>query len=62
MIFIPGEQGNKDLQMRGTWLQRQFWGTKNIGKEDFDFGEQGNKVIYFRATRWQDPGRAYCMP
>ena len=31
--------------MRGTGAQRQFWGTGNIGNDDFDFGQQGNKVI-----------------
>ena len=25
--FISGEQGNKDLNMRGTGNQTQFWGT-----------------------------------
>ena len=52
-VFIPGEQGNKDLQMRGTWEHRQFWGTGNIGNEDFYFGEQEKKTIYFRGTREQ---------
>ena len=37
-VFIPGEN-------------KQFWGTGNIGNEDFDFGEQGNKAIYFRGIR-----------
>ena len=37
--------------MRGTGEQRQFWGTVNMENEDFDFGEQGNKLIYFRGTR-----------
>ena len=40
-VFTPGEQGNKDLQIRGTWEHRQFWGTGNIGNEDFYFWEQG---------------------
>ena len=30
--------------MRGTGAQRQFWGTGNIGNDDFDFGQQGNKA------------------
>ena len=30
-VFIPGEQGNKDLQMRGTLEQKQFWGAGSIG-------------------------------
>ena len=48
-------QGNKGLKMRGTGEQRQFWETGNIGNEDFDFGEQENKAIYFRRTREQVP-------
>ena len=47
-VFIPGEQS---FTNEGTWEQRQFWGTGNIGNEDFDFGEQGNKAIYCRGTR-----------
>ena len=31
--------------MRGTGAQRQFWGTGNVGNDDFDFGQQGNKAI-----------------
>ena len=31
--------------MRGTRAQRQFWGTENVGNDDFDFGQQGNKAI-----------------
>ena len=31
--------------MRGTGAQGQFWGTGNIGNDDFDFGQQGNKAI-----------------
>ena len=39
--------------------QRQFWGTGNIGNQNFDFGEQGSKAIYFRGTREQgSSGRA----
>ena len=30
--------------MSGTGAQRQFWGTGNIGNDDFDFGQQGNKA------------------
>ena len=37
--------------MKGTWEQRQFWGTGNIESQDFNFGEQGNKAVYFRGTR-----------
>ena len=49
------EQGNKGIFFRGTreqrsknvgtGAQRQFWGTGNIGNDDFDFGQQENKVI-----------------
>ena len=39
--------------MRGIGVQSQYWGTGNTGNEDFDFGQQGNKVIYFRGTREQ---------
>ena len=62
--FIPREKGNSNLQIRGTWEQRQFWGTgNNAVKEDFDFGKQGNKAIYFRGTREQVPpeGRYACL-
>ena len=31
--------------MRGTGAQRKFWGTGNIGSDDFDSGQQGNKAI-----------------
>ena len=45
--------------MRGRGEQRQFWGTGKIGNHDFEFGEQGNKTIYFRWTREEVPsGRA----
>ena len=30
--------------MRGTGAQIQFGGTGNIGNDDFDFGQQGNKA------------------
>ena len=39
--------------MRGTVEQMQFWGIGNIENQDFDFGEQGNKAIYFRGAREQ---------
>ena len=37
----------------------QFWGKGKIGNQDFEFGAQGNKAIYFRDTReelprWED--------
>ena len=44
-------QGNKGPKMRGTGEQRQSWGTGNIENQDFGFGEQGTKAIYFRGTR-----------
>ena len=31
--------------MRGTGTQSQFWETRNVGNDDFDFGQQGNKAI-----------------
>ena len=31
--------------MKGTGAQRQFWGTGNVGNDDFGFGQQGNKAI-----------------
>ena len=37
----------------GNRAQRQIWGTGDIGNEDFDFGQQGNKSIYFRGTMKQ---------
>ena len=51
-IYFRGTMMNKGLKMRGIGTQRQFWGTGNIGKEDFDLGQQGNKAIYFRGT-WE---------
>ena len=48
-----GEQGH--LFQRSKYGGNR--GTKttlgNIGNQDFDFGEQGNKVMYFRKTREQ---------
>ena len=35
-------------------ILRQFWGTGDIGDKDFEFGEQGNRAIYF-----QDGGGVY---
>ena len=35
----------------------QVWGTGNVGKQDFDFGEKGNKRIYVRGTRGSRPLR-----
>ena len=43
-------QGNKGQILRGTGEQKQYWGTVNIRKQIFAFGEQGNKPIYFRGT------------
>ena len=37
--------------MRGTGEQRQFWGLGNKENQDFIFGEQRSKAIYFRGTR-----------
>ena len=53
--FISGEQGNNSLKLKGTGEQRQFWGTGNIENQDFDFGEQGKTLIFFRGTREQIP-------
>ena len=51
--LVSGEQGNKSLKLKGTGEQRQFWGTGNIENQDFDFGEQGKMLIFFRGTREQ---------
>ena len=59
-LFIPGERGNKDLQMSEHVNKGNFGGIK--GNEDFYFGEQRNKATYFRGTREKVPGRASCMP
>ena len=45
-ILIPGEHGNKHLQMSEHVNKGNFG-----GNEDFYFGEQRNKAIYFRGTR-----------
>ena len=55
--FISGEQGNKSLKLKRTGEQKQFWGTWNIEKQDFDFGEQWKMPIVFRGTREQVPAR-----
>ena len=44
-----------NLNMKGTWTQRQFWGTGTKKSQDFDFWEQGKHPIYFRGTREQVP-------
>ena len=44
--FISGEQGNRSLKLKGTGENRQFWGTRNIENQDFDFGEQGKMPIF----------------
>ena len=48
-------QGNKGQNLRRTWEQRQYWGTGNIENKFSIFGEQGNKLTYFRGTRKQVP-------
>ena len=58
MAFISGEGGNKGQNLRETGEQKQYWGTGNIRKQIFDFGEQGNMPIYFRGTQEQVPPRA----
>ena len=52
---FQGNRGNKGQILRGTGEQRQCLGTGNIRKQIFDYGEQGNKPIYFRGTRDQVP-------
>ena len=52
--FILGQQGNKDLKMKGTWEQTLSWGAGNIENQDFNLEEQA-KEIYFRRTREQVP-------
>ena len=39
MAFISGEQENKGHILRGTREQKQYWGTENVRKQIFDFGE-----------------------
>ena len=48
--FYCREHGNKGIYFKGTRELRsgkrgEFWGTGNIGNDDFDFGQQGNKAI-----------------
>ena len=52
---LPGGLGNGDNFFRGTGEHRQFWGTRNIENQDFDFGKQGNNAIFSRGTREQVP-------
>ena len=50
--------------MRGTGDQRQCLGAGNIGNQDFDFGEQGSKAMYFSGTRkqpWEDLTKGKCQ-
>ena len=64
-VSIPGEHGNKDLHIRGTSEQRQFWETGNIGNEDFDFGgtrEQSDLHVFQGNKGTGTPGRVSCMP
>ena len=49
--IFSGEHGNKGLKIRGTEEHRQFWGTGNIENQDFVFGEQGNKAIFFEENK-----------
>ena len=45
--------------MRGTWEQRQIWGTGNIGNVDFYFWRTGEQSDLFQGNRGTDsPGRA----
>ena len=55
MPFISEEQGNKSLKLKGTGEQRQVWGTRNIEKQDFDFGEQGKISIFSGEQRNRYP-------
>ena len=41
-FLFSGEQGDKNIKIRGTGEHRQFWGTGNIENQDFVFGEQGH--------------------
>ena len=45
--------------MRGIGAQRQFWGTGNVGNDDFDFGQQGNKAIQPEQDRTNKMIRAH---
>ena len=44
-IYFKGTREIRSEKMRGTGAQRKFWGTGNIGNDDFDFGQQGTKQL-----------------
>ena len=48
--FISGEPGNKGQILRGTWEQRQYWGTGNI-KQIFDFWGTGEQANLFQGNK-----------
>ena len=68
-----GEQGNKAIYFSGTREQtsktegnrgtKAILGNKNIGNQDFDFGEQG-KMPIFQGNKGTDTptGRASILP
>ena len=37
--------------MRGTWEQRQYWGTGNKRKQMFDFGGTGEQNNLFQGKK-----------
>ena len=46
--------------MRETGAQRQFGGTGNVGNDDFDFGQQGNKATEPEQDKTNKMIRAHC--
>ena len=48
---FSGEQGNKNLKIRGTGKHRQFWGTENIENQDFVFGGTRESRPFFRGNK-----------
>ena len=52
---LTGVWGNMETRAFISGNKGNFWGKGNIGNQDFDFGKQGNKDIYFRETREQVP-------
>ena len=56
IYLFQENEGNKDLQMKGTLEQRKFWGTGNIGNDDFDLGTGGQSDLFQGRNGTGTPG------
>ena len=55
--FISGDQGNNDLQSRGTAEQRKSLVIWNIRNQTIYFGEQAARRFISAEQRWMYPSR-----